>query len=255
MYKIIIFLNNILFKYFFKQYLIITSLSTLSATLQIVGIGSIGLLVGLFVQNNELIIITEKYLSKFNISLEHFSLQWTLSIIVFLIFILSNITSFVASYISQKFSLQFENILLINSVKKFFNTSHLKRISSDKIYFENLWGTGIQRYKHAISLFLSSITNILMLLFYALIILYLNQIIFIVLILVGLIFYSVYYFSKKFLLNNSKKENILNRLHARVGYHVNHAFRDIIYLNLELQQIHELQKIINKKKKFINSKF
>ena len=255
MYKIIIFLNNILFKYFFKQYLIITSLSTLSATLQIVGIGSIGLLVGLFVQNNELIIITEKYLSKFNISLEHFSLQWTLSIIVFLIFILSNITSFVASYISQKFSLQFENILLINSVKKFFNTSHLKRISSDKIYFENLWGTGIQRYKHAISLFLSSITNILMLLFYALIILYLNQIIFIVLILVGLIFYSVYYFSKKFLLNNSKKENILNRLHARVGYHVNHAFRDIIYLNLELQQIHELQKIINKKKNLLIQNF
>ena len=50
MYKIIIFLNNILLKYFFRQYLVITTLSTLSAMLQMAGIGSIGLLVGLFTQ-------------------------------------------------------------------------------------------------------------------------------------------------------------------------------------------------------------
>ena len=94
-----------------------------------------------------------------------------------------------------------------------------------------------------------------MLLFYALIILYLNYIIFIILILTGLIFYSAYHFSKKLLFNNSKKENVLNRLHARIGYHVNHAFRDIIYLNLETQQIHELQKIINKKKNLLIQNF
>ena len=255
MYKIIIFLNNILLKYFFRQYLVITTLSTLSAMLQMAGIGSIGLLVGLFMHNNQIIIVTEKFLSKFDISIEHFSLYWILSFIVFLIFILSNITGYASSYLSQKFSLQFENILLVNSVKKFFNTSHLKKISSDKIYFENLWATGIQRYKHSISLFLSSITNLLMLLFYALIILYLNYIIFIILILTGLIFYSAYNFFKKLLFNNSKKENILNRLHSRIGYHVNHAFRDIIYLNLETQQIHELQKIINKKKNLLIQNF
>ena len=255
MYKIIIFLNNILLKYFFRQYLVITTLSTLSAILQLAGIGSIGLLVGLFTYNNEIIIVTEKFFSKFDIPIEHFSLYWILSFIIFLIFIASNLTGYVSSYLSQKFSLQFENILLINSVKKFFNASHLKKISSDKIYFENLWATGIQRYKHSISLFLSSITNLLMLLFYALIILYLNYVIFIVLILTGLIFYSVYHFSKKLLFNNSKKENVLNRLHARIGYHVNHAFRDIIYLNLESQQIHELQKIINKKKNLLIQNF
>ena len=255
MYKIIIFLNNILLKYFPKQYLVITSLSTLSASLQLLGIGSIGLLVGLFMQNNKIIIVTEKFLSKLGISIENLSIYWILSIIVFLIFIASNLAIYASNYLSHKFSLQFENILLVNSVKKFFNTSHLKKISSDKIYFENLWATGIQRYKHSITLLLSSITNLLMLLFYSLIILYLNYIIFLVLILTGSIFYSAYHFSKKNLFNNSKKENILNRLHARIGYHVNHAFRDIIYLNLESQQIHELQKIINKKKNLLIQNF
>ena len=120
MYKIIIFLNNILLKYFFRQYLVITTLSTLSAMLQMAGIGSIGLLVGLFTQNNEIIIATEKIFLKFDIPIEHFSLYWILSLIVFLIFILSNITGYASSYLSQKFSLQFENILLVNSVKKFF---------------------------------------------------------------------------------------------------------------------------------------
>ena len=79
MYKIIIFLNNILLKYFFRQYLVITTLSTLSAMLQMAGIGSIGLLVGLFTQNNEIIIATEKIFLKFDIPIEHFSLYWILS--------------------------------------------------------------------------------------------------------------------------------------------------------------------------------
>ncbi len=54
MFQIINYIHKTLYKYFFKNYLFIIFLNTTSAILQTVGIGSVGILIGLFVKNNEI---------------------------------------------------------------------------------------------------------------------------------------------------------------------------------------------------------
>ena len=165
------------------------------------------------------------------------------------LFIAGNLISFFSNFISQKFTLNFEIELRKKTVVNFFNSSHKLKISYDKIFFENLWSTGIERYRAGVSLIIGIFSNIILLTLYAGIVLYLDYKILITLLIIGIIFFGIYLTNKKILISNSYKENKFNHLHARIGYHVNHAFRDIIFLNLENQTQKELTDIVNKKKK------
>ena len=234
MFQIINYIHKTLYKYFFKNYLFIIFLNTTSAILQTVGIGSVGILIGLFVKNNEIQNYIFEILSKIDLSINENLITLYLSLIVLSLFIAGNLISFFSNLITQKFTLNFENELRRKTVINFFNSSHKLKISYDKIFFENLWSTGIERYKTGVNLVIGIFSNITLLTLYAGIILFLDYKILITLLIVGMLFFVIYSINKKILISNSFKENKFNRLHARIGYHVNHAFRDIIFLNLDL---------------------
>ena len=249
MFQIINYIHKTLYKYFFKNYLFIIFLNTTSAILQTVGIGSVGILIGLFVKNNEIQNYIFEILSKIDLSINENLITLYLSLIVLSLFIAGNLISFFSNLITQKFTLNFENELRRKTVINFFNSSHKLKISYDKIFFENLWSTGIERYKTGVNLVIGIFSNITLLTLYAGIILFLDYKILITLLIVGMLFFVIYSINKKILISNSFKENKFNRLHARIGYHVNHAFRDIIFLNLENKTQNELTDIVEKKKK------
>lgn len=249
MFKIINYIHKTLYKYFFKNYIFIIFLNTISAILQTTGIGSVGILIGLFVKNNGIQNYVFEILSKINLSINENLITLYLSLTVLGLFIVGNLISFFSNFISQKFILNFEIELRKKTVVNFFNSSHKLKISYDKIFFENLWSTGIERYRAGVSLIIGIFSNIILLTLYAGIILYLDYKILITLLVIGIIFFGIYLTNKKILISNSYKENKFNHLHARIGYHVNHAFRDIIFLNLENQTQKELSDIVNKKKK------
>lgn len=252
MFKIINYIHKTLYKYFFKNYVFIMFLNTISAILQTIGIGSVGILIGLFVKNNGIQNYVFEILSKINLSINENLITLYLSLTVLGLFIVGNLISFFSNFISQKFILNFEIELRKKTVVNFFNSSHKLKISYDKIFFENLWSTGIERYRAGVSLIIGIFSNIILLTLYAGIILYLDYKILITLLVIGIIFFGIYLTNKKILISNSYKENKFNHLHARIGYHVNHAFRDIIFLNLENQTQKELSDIVNKKKKLVS---
>ena len=151
MFKIINYINKTLYKYFFKNYVFIIFFNTISAILQTTGIGSVGILIGLFLKKNEIQNYVFEILSKINLSINDDLITLYLSLIVLGLFIAGNIISFFSNLISQKFSLNFEVELRKGTVINFFKSSHKLKISFDKIYFENLWSTGIERYRQGVN--------------------------------------------------------------------------------------------------------
>jgi ABC-type bacteriocin/lantibiotic exporter with double-glycine peptidase domain len=250
--KIFKFYIQILYNHFTLNFFIILFLNFFVALLNLSGFISIALLVSLFTNDKIL-------LNRVNNFFENYGLEIVLSneiafyVLFFLIF--ASLLNYLSKIYELNFFNKFKKILKLEIFTKFINAPYLYKISKDKMQFTNFWSTYTDRIFSGMQVTIDLITYFFVISIYFFFILYLDGYLFISIVLTGVLIFTIFYFVKIKIKNNSIIEMKINQQLHKITYHLNSAFRDLIFLGLVKKTLNNYNFFISSKNKIIISNY
>ena len=231
MLKKILICNQFFLTYSKKNYFFSVFLNLLNSFFQIIGVGSVFLLVSLLI-NSEFLFNNEYYIKYFPFKeISQKDQIFFCSLIFLIFFLISIIVTHCSAIIQQVLVFKIVNNLRSNLFEYFFNIDTSKKQNLDKGTFSNLFGYTLDKINIFIESYLKLLNEIFLSIFLIFFLININYFLFLIVIFFLIIFYLIFLVSKKKLINISKSLQKINKNLSRLGWYVANGHQEIVLFN------------------------